>query len=102
MGGVDHSEENCESGSSDVASELDIVDSGSPIRTKALHFVGLHDRMRSVEPPVTDKRKEGEGSLAKLERFVVLEYVTDTANEWWVCRVEVLESFDGDGTGCVR
>ena len=102
MRGINHSEEDRRSDPLDIIRVFDAVNGGSPICTQAPHLARIHYRVRSVEPPVTDERKEGEGSLAKLEWLVVLEYMTDTANEWWVCRVEVLESFDGDGTGCVR
>jgi len=70
--GVDHPEENRESGLLNVIGLLDTVDGGGPIDTQAPHLIGLHDRMRSVEPSVGDEREEEESGLAKLERLVVL------------------------------
>ena len=98
MGGIDHAEENRESGLLNVVRVLDTVDGGSPIHAQAPHLIRLHDRVRSVEPPVADERKEEEGRLTKLERLVILEDVADTADERRFCRVEALEGFDGDGT----
>jgi len=100
MRGVDHTEENRESGLLDIVGVFDTVDGGRPINTQAPHLIGLHDGVRSVEPSVSDERKE-ESSLAKLERLVVLERVTDTANERRPGRIEGLESLDGGGTGSV-
>jgi len=101
MRGVDHTEENCESGLLDIGGVLDTVDGGRPINTQAPHLVRLHDRVRSVEPSVGDEREEEESGLAKLEWLVVLEHVTDTANERRLGRIEELESLDGGGTGSV-
>ena len=81
MRGVDHPEQNRERGFLDVACMLEALDDGSQIHTQIYHLAGPHDRTGNVEPPVADKRKEEEGSLAKLGGLVVLEEAADIVNE---------------------
>ena len=101
MRGVDHTEENRESSVLDIIGVLDTVDSRGPINTQAPHLIGLHDRIGSVEPSVADEKKEEESCFAELEWFVILENVTNAANERRLGRIEVLESLDCVRTGSI-
>jgi len=98
MRGIDHPEENRENGPLDVVTVLDNADDGSPIHAQTLHLIGLHDRMRSVKPPVANEREEEERGLTKLEGSVILERVADTGDERGLRRVEALECLDGNGS----
>ena len=98
--GEDHSVENRENRLLCVVCALDAVDGGCPTHIQPAHLVVPHDRIRSVEQPVVDERKEKESGLAKLERLVIMERVADTANEG-LRRFEALESVNGDRTGGV-
>ena len=79
---------------------LDAVDGGRPIHTQPAQLVVPQGRIRSLEQPVFDERKEEESSPAKLKWPVIAERVADTANEG-LRRVEVLEGLNGGGTGGV-
>jgi len=96
VGRVGHSEEDRESSLLNVISVLDAVDGRGPVDAQAPHLIGFHDRMGSVEPPVANEGEEEEGSLAKLEWLVVLEYVADTTDKRRLGRVEPLQGLDGD------
>ena len=84
-----HAQQNRKSGLLDVVSVLDTVDGGGPVHAQSLHLFELHDWIRSVEPPVSDERKEEESSLAKLEWLVVSIHVADTTDEGGFCRIEM-------------
>ena len=98
VGGVDHTKEDGESDLLDIIGVLDAVDGGSPIDAQAPHLIGFHDRMRGVEPPVTDEREEEESGLVKLERLVILKDVTDNTNERRLGGIKELQGINGDGT----
>ena len=101
MSRVDHTEKNGESGLLDIVGVFDTIDGGGPVRAKCHDLIGLHDWIRSVEPPVADERKEEEGRFAKLERLVVLVNVADTADEGGFGGIEEFEGLDSGGAGGV-